>query len=475
MLEDESSQQAVSTSILIECEDFLHNPEIWCKRTLSNSLFVLIALLYQMSLPSEDLLMLLPKEVLRLIFDRICNLEDSQATIQSLLALCACSRALAVECDVARVNLMLHPNFLQKSSRFLFKLKDCIDLTVKVPPFAEHFLHSFSLVSAIAPNLVSLTLNFCSGSCRIIPDFNQVVLLWSKSLRSLQLCNCRLVNTDVNSGVHTDMESWNVQLPELTSLTITAGRLKSLCLKDCEALRMVHLERNTQLSSLEVTGMKVLNSLWCEDSSKLQSLDLSGCVQLDTLKCIGMNALTSLDLCACIALRSLHCENNMLLHSLLSLDSRVALAELHLIRNQSLQKVDTEFCGVLRNIICKDNRSLNFIQLPRNGRLKKVDCRSCNHSANFDLSENIFIKGAFGVGDDSPKPPNFRQCPMYYNIFSGCHGWMSSVSASEAAGFCTHYCHSSSLAKLKLDSPQPSDDDQEESSPRARARLRIFF
>lgn len=87
-----------------------------------------------------DPLMQLPKDMLSHIFHMICNFESSQVTIKFLLALHVCSKALAAECNIATVNLMLHPDYKDNNSKYLLKLTDSANLTVCMPPSAGQFL-----------------------------------------------------------------------------------------------------------------------------------------------------------------------------------------------------------------------------------------------------------------------------------------------------------------------------------------------
>ena len=87
---------------------------------------------------------------------------------------------------------------------------------------------------------------------------------------------------------------------------------------------------NTQVESLDVSGLTALRELYCYDN-QLEFLDISGCTALEELVCYE-NQLESLDISGCTALEELVCYDN------------------------HLEELDMSNCRALKKLVCHQNQ-----------------------------------------------------------------------------------------------------------------------
>ena len=127
--------------------------------------------------------------------------------------------------------------------------------------------------------------------------------------------------------------------------------------------------RNTNLTTLDVSGLTSLRRLECVDNEELTSLNASGCTSLDDLYCLSNGKLSSLNISGCSNLKSVFARGNQ------------------------LTELNVAGFYELWNLVCKENK-LTSLTLD-NPKLRILECGNNNFDTlnlgNAPLLRAIFI------------------------------------------------------------------------------------
>ncbi len=236
-------------------------------------------------------------------------------------------------------------------------------------------------------------------------------------------------------------EGEEFQPGKVTSLYLEGRNIKDLTgLKYFVQLETLEVNDN-KLTSLDLSGCKVLKRLSCTDNS-LTKLDLTGLSRLEELSC-QKNKLTSLDLSGCKVLNHLNCADNSL--TKLDLTGLSSLEELSFQGNK-LSSIVLSGCQTLKTLDCSDH-SLTKLDLTglssleelfcQKNKLSSLDLSDCQALKTIDCSENSLTKLDI-TGLSSLEELSCQKNKLSSLILSGCQALK------------TLYCYDNCLTKLDL-------------------------
>lgn len=168
------------------------------------------------------------------------------------------------------------------------------------------------------------------------------------------------------------------------SLTAITG------LNDCTALVTLACNDNQLTGTLNLTGLASLFSLQCQGNPALTALTLTGLSALNDLDCTSCNITGTLNVSPCTSLASLSCVNNP------------SLTALTLTGLTSLQQFDCNSCNItgtldvspltaMQIMNCAGNPALTALTLTGLSMLTDLACNLCNITGTLDVSTCVNI------------------------------------------------------------------------------------
>lgn len=191
-------------------------------------------------------------------------------------------------------------------------------------------LHNFRC--GTSNNLESLCISGCETMTRMT--------LHCPSLRQgLKLTGCDALEDVYIVG--TELSQINLSgIKALNYATILGNTLlESLDLSDCSQLTNVYCYRDDVLKHINVQGCKSLKRLECTECC-LSELDVSGCEALEYIDCYH-NKIANIDLTGCLSLKTLWCSYNQL--TSLTLPKKDGSISVGCSNNRIIQKITPEF------------------------------------------------------------------------------------------------------------------------------------
>ncbi len=248
-----------------------------------------------------------------------------------------------------------------------FTLKGRGDVTSDVGLSEIDFSHNPKLTSVNLDNNFIKTLDFSHN-----PEL-EFLGASNNGLESVNISACtklQKVYLDHNSLTSLDLSN----KPNLDDVLIG----KNEKLRDLKIAGNVTVSRldvaNSGLTSLDVSGCRLLSVLYCYESKDLSELKLDGCGLLELLQCYDCS-IESLNLASCANLSYLSCGKN------------------------KLAVLDVSHCPKLEDLKCEDNR-IESLDVSSCSKLSYLDCQN-NELASLDLSNNGEIKYGYGTTYES--------------------------------------------------------------------------
>lgn len=184
---------------------------------------------------------------------------------------------------------------------------------------------------------------------------------------------------------------------ELISLNCSGSKVSNLDLRGCLALQQLFASNNSNLLTINLSGLKYFSHVELDDTealrtlnltdcsmlsglhvgySKVQDVNVAGCTALHILSFCGCDSLETVDVSQCASLEELDCQCTLL--KAIQLLDCPTLHRLDVSRSP-LELLDLSLCVELQTVSCRKAKITEINVVSSASTLTSLDCADCEY------------------------------------------------------------------------------------------------